>query len=257
MVINTTAKSLNSSLRAKYDLDIEQLDYKFIRKCDTVKTIENILKVLRSGEEGVYPDLVRFTEDRLRALKPNSSLLRTEKPATALRALDREARDEVLSDLKQWKHEVSTADAELKLMSAKSDMSDSQLPPVRGAVQLDTAGAREPSPTPLQKLARIPSGDYAAWDRYDVEAQLKLLDESAPAAAPEQPAEHSDPAIDESAARGGPQRRRAQRAGTPRAAEGQRVLPQRRLQPRRRLLHAQHQRQSDGGGVQQPGAGRT
>ena len=216
MVIN---KSKSESLRAKYDLDIEQLDYKFIQQCNTVKTIESILKVLRSGEEGVYPGLVSFTEERLRALKPDSSLLRTERHATTLRALNCEVQEELLSDLRKWKHEVSTADAELKSMSAKSDISQlhsgayqsasispsaspsaspiSQLPPVRGTVQLIPAVTRDPSPAPLLKPARIPSYDYACWDRYDVEAQLERLDASETAAAPEQPTGHGNPAIDD------------------------------------------------------------
>ncbi|XP_043237539.1 sperm-associated antigen 1-like [Amphibalanus amphitrite] len=196
MVVNTTK---SESLRAKYDLDIEQLDYKYIGQCTKVKTIENILRVLRSGQEGVYPDLVRFTEERLRTLKPSSALLRTEQPATALRFLDSKERDELLSDLTEWKQEVSAADAELKSSESAKEPTDQQLPPVRGTVQLRSAAAGERKPEPEQKPARIASYDYAAWDRYDVEAQLKLLDESDAPAAPPQSAVQppSDPAIDD------------------------------------------------------------
>ncbi|KAF0300592.1 Sperm-associated antigen 1 [Amphibalanus amphitrite] len=196
MVVNTTK---SESLRAKYDLDIEQLDYKYIGQCTKVKTIENILRVLRSGQEGVYPDLVRFTEERLRTLKPSSALLRTEQPATALRFLDSKERDELLSDLTEWKQEVSAADAELKSSESAKEPADQQLPPVRGTVQLRSATVGERKPEPEQKPARIASYDYAAWDRYDVEAQLKLLDESDAPAAPPQPAVQppSDPAIDD------------------------------------------------------------
>ena len=196
MVINTTKPE---SLRAKYDLDIEQLDYKFIQHCTKVKTIESILKVLRSGQEGVYPDLVRFTEERLRILKPSSALLRTEQPAKTLHSLDHKERDELLSDLKEWRHEVSAADAELK--TPGSNVS-SQLPPVRGTVQVHIAAPStgEEKPQSQPKPTRIASYDYAAWDRYDVEAQLRLLDErEAPtAAAPQSAAQRpSDPAIDD------------------------------------------------------------
>lgn len=65
----------NRSLLAKYDIPIEQLDFDFVGKCDDARRVERILLILRSGEEGFYPELTSFAEDRLRQLNANSKLL--------------------------------------------------------------------------------------------------------------------------------------------------------------------------------------
>uniref|UniRef100_A0A670XRK3 Sperm associated antigen 1 n=1 Tax=Pseudonaja textilis TaxID=8673 RepID=A0A670XRK3_PSETE len=63
-----------------YQIPIDHLDYKFIEKCTDVKYLEKILKILRSGEEGFFPELILFCENRIESLAPNSRLLRKEKP---------------------------------------------------------------------------------------------------------------------------------------------------------------------------------
>ncbi|XP_064363735.1 sperm-associated antigen 1 isoform X2 [Dromaius novaehollandiae] len=64
-----------------YQIPIGHLDYKFIEKCTDVKHLEKILRVLRSGEEGCYPDLTSFCEKRIEHLHPGSRALRKDKPA--------------------------------------------------------------------------------------------------------------------------------------------------------------------------------
>uniref|UniRef100_A0A8C6XHS2 Sperm associated antigen 1 n=1 Tax=Naja naja TaxID=35670 RepID=A0A8C6XHS2_NAJNA len=63
-----------------YQIPIDHLDYKFIEKCTDIKYLEKILKILRSGEEGFFPQLILFCENRIESLAPNSRLLRKEKP---------------------------------------------------------------------------------------------------------------------------------------------------------------------------------
>ncbi|KAL7984149.1 hypothetical protein Chor_002719 [Crotalus horridus] len=76
-----------------YKIPIDHLDYKFIEKCTDVKYLEKILKILsnvftwlsnilfilRSGEEGFFPQLNSFCENRIESLAPNSRVLRKEK----------------------------------------------------------------------------------------------------------------------------------------------------------------------------------
>lgn len=66
------------SLLEKYDIPVENLDFKFVKRCENRKRLEQILTILRSGEEGFYPELTAFAENRLREVYPASKLLRTE-----------------------------------------------------------------------------------------------------------------------------------------------------------------------------------
>lgn len=63
------------SLLEKYGIPVENLDFDFIQNCENRKRIEQILAILRSCEEGFYPELTVFTENRLRELFPASKLL--------------------------------------------------------------------------------------------------------------------------------------------------------------------------------------
>lgn len=42
--------------------------------------LSNTLFILRSGEEGFFPQLILFCENRIESLAPNSRVLRKEKP---------------------------------------------------------------------------------------------------------------------------------------------------------------------------------
>ena len=53
----------------------------------------------RSGEEGNFPDLIKFTEQKLFQLKPTSRLLIRENKKTTLRDLPSEERRELQSDM--------------------------------------------------------------------------------------------------------------------------------------------------------------
>uniref|UniRef100_A0A8B9D720 Sperm associated antigen 1 n=1 Tax=Anser cygnoides TaxID=8845 RepID=A0A8B9D720_ANSCY len=72
---------LDQGTTKTYQIPIGHLDYKFIEKCTDVKHLEKILRVLRSGEEGCYPDLTLFCEKRIEHLDPGSRALRKDKPA--------------------------------------------------------------------------------------------------------------------------------------------------------------------------------
>lgn len=51
-----------------YDIPLSHLDYKYITECNKLKELETILKVLRSGTEGRFPDLERHCEDKIQSL---------------------------------------------------------------------------------------------------------------------------------------------------------------------------------------------
>uniref|UniRef100_A0A8C5Q280 Sperm associated antigen 1 n=1 Tax=Leptobrachium leishanense TaxID=445787 RepID=A0A8C5Q280_9ANUR len=68
----------------RFGIPISHLDYRFIETCTDVKHLQKILHILRSGEEGKYPDLTAFCERQIEKHAPRSRALRKDKPpATA------------------------------------------------------------------------------------------------------------------------------------------------------------------------------
>eukprot|EP00752_Nemacystus_decipiens_P006119 g5519.t1 len=54
------------------DVTIEMLDYDFLDKCSDPDLIRDILRKLKSGDEGHYPDLIKHAENRLLAELPEA-----------------------------------------------------------------------------------------------------------------------------------------------------------------------------------------
>lgn len=91
------------TLLQKYEIPVEFLDFGYIKECSDDKLLEKIVIILRSGEEGHYPDLMKCAEEKLQILKPESKLFRTEEPAIKNEALDGERRAEIDNDMKvRW-----------------------------------------------------------------------------------------------------------------------------------------------------------
>lgn len=63
------------SLLDKYSIPIKYLDFDYLKKCKNIQDLEKIIEILKSGEEGYYPDLTNFAEANLRALDPNNRML--------------------------------------------------------------------------------------------------------------------------------------------------------------------------------------
>lgn len=68
------------SLLQRYDIPINHLDFDYIKSCVNAKEVERIVAILKSGEEGYYPDLANCAENRLQQLNPQSKVLRKEVP---------------------------------------------------------------------------------------------------------------------------------------------------------------------------------
>lgn len=66
------------SLLDKYSIPIEHLDFEYIRTCQNARELEKMIEILKSGEEGFYPDLTKFAEEKLREIDPDNRMLRTE-----------------------------------------------------------------------------------------------------------------------------------------------------------------------------------
>lgn len=72
--------SQKQRLLEKYEVPVENLDFGYIKQCTNLTEIERMLEILRSGEEGYYPDLTKCAEHRLHELDSNNRMLRTEIP---------------------------------------------------------------------------------------------------------------------------------------------------------------------------------
>lgn len=66
------------TLLEKYAIPIEHLDFDYIERCQNVRELEKMVKILRSGEEGYYPDLTKYAEAKLDQIDSNNRLLQTE-----------------------------------------------------------------------------------------------------------------------------------------------------------------------------------
>jgi len=124
------------ALLQKYNLLITDLDYGPIGECSDNQKLERIIKVLRSGEEGLYPDLIKFAEKRLNELKPESRLLREEKTALHPCDLSKDEQKQIQNEIKEWSTKVREQEAEL----TRYEVIRMPPPPVRKAAVI---GAKE------------------------------------------------------------------------------------------------------------------
>ncbi|XP_078032514.1 spag1 axonemal dynein assembly factor [Augochlora pura] len=170
------AKPEKKSLLERYGIPVEHLSYEHISECRNGKTLERIVTILRSGEEGYYPDLTRHAEERLAVVKPTSIILRKSEPVLTRNMLDPTECDELDTDINQWTSEMQSREKDLEegkntLMAEPVPQPDirqfKEEPVKRNTVRR----SKDPN-----KAKRISSCDYAAWDKYDVDTELNKID---------------------------------------------------------------------------------
>ncbi|XP_029078755.1 sperm-associated antigen 1 [Monodon monoceros] len=159
-----------------FKIPVEHLDFKYIEKCSDVKHLEKILCVLRSGEEGYYPELTEFCEKRLSGLAPGSRALRREKPAATAASFTAEEWEKIDGDIKSWVSEIKKEDDKIHFQENETfPAMEDNLPPVRGSTShLHVAKEKNSKSRPAKK--KIPR-DYAEWDKFDVEKECAKIDE--------------------------------------------------------------------------------
>lgn len=158
------------SLLQKYEIPIEFLDFSYIKTCNDMKMLEKIVKILRSGEEGVYPQLTKCAEEKLRSLNPESRMFRVEEPALRQDGFDQDKRSQFEHEMKSWINDMKSQDEIVKGIntSAKPEV------PIRKFVA--SVDSSDSKPTHVE---RIKSTDYLKWEKFDADAaELKVdLDE--------------------------------------------------------------------------------
>ncbi|KFV93959.1 Sperm-associated antigen 1, partial [Eurypyga helias] len=160
-----------------YQIPIGHLDYKFIEKCTDVKHLEKILRVLRSGEEGCYPELTLFCEKRIEHLDPRSRALRKDKPAATASDFTAEEWETINGELMSWVTEMNE-DYQKPQFLRTDTLHERQdnLPPVRCSSNCLPANQNKKLQNKGGNKKNIPR-DYSEWDKFDVEKECSKIDE--------------------------------------------------------------------------------
>ncbi|XP_029160951.1 RNA polymerase II-associated protein 3 [Nylanderia fulva] len=163
-----------TSLLERYNIPLEYLSYEFISGCNDGKTLERIVLILRSGEEGVYPDLTKHAEKRLISIKPTSAVLRKAEPVLRRNMLNADERQEIDDDISNWTCEMQSREKDLDKGKTVLNNDSSAQPNIREIkVDIDKKTKNNEKKQPNK---RISSCDYAAWDKYDVDTEINRID---------------------------------------------------------------------------------
>nr|XP_030122357.3 sperm-associated antigen 1 [Taeniopygia guttata]XP_030122358.3 sperm-associated antigen 1 [Taeniopygia guttata]XP_041569926.1 sperm-associated antigen 1 [Taeniopygia guttata]XP_041569927.1 sperm-associated antigen 1 [Taeniopygia guttata] len=160
-----------------YQIPISHLDYKFIEKCTDVKHLEKILRVLRSGEEGCYPDLTLVCEKRIEHLDPRSRALRKDKPPATASDFTAGEWQAINSELMNWLTEMNEDDRKSQLLRTDTpNERQDNLPPVRCSSSCLPTNQNKKLQNKQRSKKNIPR-DYSEWDKFDVEKECSKIDE--------------------------------------------------------------------------------
>ncbi|KAM7420181.1 hypothetical protein PAMA_014742 [Pampus argenteus] len=155
---------------------VEHLDYDYITKCKDVKYLEKILRLLRSGDEGIYPHLIKFCENHLEKLDPKSRALRKENPVATAASICVEEWSQIVDELKTWEEETRKTETSLNQQSMFGDSAKENMPPIRGSncsVPLIQNSDPNEKRNPVKRA--LPR-DYQEWDKFDVDKECERTD---------------------------------------------------------------------------------
>ncbi|XP_061850945.1 sperm-associated antigen 1 [Colius striatus] len=168
---------LDQGTTKTYQIPIGHLDYKFIEKCTDVKHLEKILRVLRSGEEGCYPELILFCEKRIEHLDPRSRALRKDKPAATASDFTAEEWETINGELMSWVTEMSEDVMKQQFLRTHTlHERQDNLPPIRCSSSCFPANQNKKLQNKERNKKNIPR-DYSEWDKFDVENECSKIDD--------------------------------------------------------------------------------
>lgn len=190
---NGNASVSRKSLLEKYDIPIGHLDFDYIKSCNNTKEIEQILSILKSGEEGFYPDLTKCASYKLLQLNPESKVLREEHPVTRPSMMDKDQWQGISKNfsvifcfvlkksifliqniLQEWTTVIKEKD---KILRQHTDNNCTEnLPPIRKFTNLNITSAAKNQQNSTGTTDRIKSCDYDKWDKYDADTETLKID---------------------------------------------------------------------------------
>uniref|UniRef100_A0A8D8XDV0 Sperm-associated antigen 1 n=1 Tax=Cacopsylla melanoneura TaxID=428564 RepID=A0A8D8XDV0_9HEMI len=173
-------------LTSRYKIPIEFISYEHIHKLnhsrETERELEKIIKILESGELGYYPDLLKTAKDKLQQINPKHKQVRCEpEPVNKLDCLEPGLKNQIKNELSEWCKEMKQKeDTTTSVEKKNNETQDGKNQPQ--TLQQHQSGnstlIRDVNQTTNmnQKTNRIKSSDYAAWDRFDPDVEMKKMD---------------------------------------------------------------------------------
>ncbi|XP_067008306.2 RNA polymerase II-associated protein 3 isoform X1 [Anabrus simplex] len=168
------------TLLEKYEIPIDHLTFEYLEKCNDPRELERIVKILRSGEEGSYPDLLKSFETKLARVMPGSRLLKVSQTAVTTRDNGYDFYMKTINEIKEFRREAELFREEVKNKPRRCVLEE--LPPVRSPGKI-TFSQREGKTEEPKKLRTEPkklkSGiqrNYSEWEKYDVDRELVRMD---------------------------------------------------------------------------------
>ncbi|GFQ78593.1 sperm-associated antigen 1 [Trichonephila clavata] len=173
MVLSNSEKPLMEKL----NLTVDQLDYKYIENCKNVKQLERVLRVLRSGEEGIYPHLIKFCEEKLKELDPNNKYLQLPKRIVNYSDLPEAERKSIISDLEVWSKNYSD-----EISKNVSETKIPDIPPVRrmddSSKQVKNEEKKESQNNQEANRRVCKPRSYDEWNKFNVEEELEKINDA-------------------------------------------------------------------------------
>jgi hypothetical protein len=185
----------NKTLLQRYEIPVEHLDFKYIDGCKDAREVERILKILRSGEEGHFPDLEKCAVTRLEKLNPKSRALRVETPILRSDCMDKNELQDLQKTFLDWVDKVeeeskmdyltSVASGDTgHIFQTEADAPIRVAPSMKKAQEKNSGGEKKgtenntqvPSFIQSKNPDRIKSWEYDKWDKFDVDTELTRLD---------------------------------------------------------------------------------
>ncbi|XP_017143440.1 sperm-associated antigen 1 [Drosophila miranda] len=168
------------TLLEKYNMPLSHLDFSYVETCKNAREMEKIVQILRSGEEGYFPDLQRCSEEKLKELKPDSKLFRYEEPIQNSDILDKQE----LKPILDWTHDIKSKDNALNELKNDVECLGLDLAPMRKPAKIDadlsstkqSKPVKAPPEPPKTTEKRIRSTDYNKWDKYDPDEEILRME---------------------------------------------------------------------------------
>lgn len=127
---------------------------------------------IRTG--GIFPDLTRCAEDRLRTLKPQSKLFRTEEILIKKEHLTPSEWKEANDPVMDWIGQIQKKDKLLSRISENENDDILYCPPIR--VTGKKIECKNENIANNKKENRIKATEYSKWDKYDADTEALKID---------------------------------------------------------------------------------
>uniref|UniRef100_A0A2H8TY47 Sperm-associated antigen 1 n=1 Tax=Melanaphis sacchari TaxID=742174 RepID=A0A2H8TY47_9HEMI len=185
-VMDQMAVNQNRSLFEKYGIPLSDIDFDYVKTCEDPKILKRIILILESGEEGLYPALLKATETRLRQIKPDASILNRKlcfAQKSSELSVNGDYGDEI-NDVANWIKKSNQQEKESSSVkqNSKSLMNGHSEPPVRRSIDLTSMFNSEKLEQELSmhkktSVKHEPLGaSYSKWDKYDPDVEIMKLD---------------------------------------------------------------------------------